>query len=65
MDLEGHTHKDIEIFRSMDVGGYKHNYEGFYEKSIYKTFRNRKTTTTQCAYVSLMRILKFLLFLYW
>ena len=30
MDLEGHTHK------IMDAGGYRHNYEGFYEKTSYQ-----------------------------
>ena len=29
MNLKGHTHK---VF---DVGGYRHNYEGFYFKKIY------------------------------
>ena len=28
MDLEGHT------IKSMDFGGYRHNYEGFYEKNL-------------------------------
>ena len=33
----------------MDVGGYRHNYEGFYKKSTYQISINReRTTTTQC-----------------
>ena len=35
MDLEGHTH------RSMDIGRYKYNYEGFYKKIIYQMSINR------------------------
>ena len=35
IDLEGNTHKP------MDVGRYRHNYEGFYEKSTYQMFINR------------------------
>ena len=55
MDLEGHT---------MDVGGYRHNYEGFYEKNSYQMSINReRTTTTQGAHAGLMEILSFLLFL--
>ena len=27
--------------RSMDVGGYRHNYEGFYEKTSYQMFINK------------------------
>ena len=30
----------------MDVGGYKHNYEGFYEKTSYQISINREKTTT-------------------
>ena len=60
MDLAGHTHK------VMNVGGYKHNYEGFYEKLTYQMSINRgRTTTTQGAHASPMRILSFLLFLSW
>ena len=48
----------------MDVGGYRHNYEGFYEKSSYQMPINReRTTTTEGAHASLMGILYFLLFL--
>ena len=58
MDLEGHTHK------VMDVGGYRHNYEGFYEKTSYQMSINRgRTTTTKGAHASLVGILSFLLFL--
>ena len=50
----------------MDVGGYRHNYEDFYEKSIYQISINReRKTTTQGAHASLMGILSFLLFLSW
>ena len=35
MDIKGHTHK---VF---DVGGYRHNYEGFYEKTAYQMSINR------------------------
>ena len=27
--------------RSMDIGGYRHNYEGFYEKSTYQISINK------------------------
>ena len=36
----------IIYIRSMDVGGYSHNYEGFYEKSIYQMCTNKRKTTT-------------------
>ena len=50
----------------MDVGGYRHNYEGFYEKTSYQMSINRgRTTTTQCDHASLVGILSFLLFLSW
>ena len=50
----------------MDVGGYRHNYEGFYEKSTCQMFKNRdKTTTTLGAHARLVRILSFILFLSW
>ena len=59
MNLEGHTH-----IRSKDVGGYRCNYEGFYEKTSYQMSINRgRTTTTECAHVSLVGIISFLLFL--
>ena len=31
----------------MDAGGYKHNYEGFYEKFTYQMSINRGITTTR------------------
>ena len=40
MDLE------VAYIRSIDVGGYKYNYVGFYEKFIYKISMNRVRTTT-------------------
>ena len=40
MDIEGHTQ------RSMDVGGYRHNYEGFYKKISYQMSINRGRMTT-------------------
>ena len=47
---------------SIDVGGYRHNDESFYETFIYQMSINRaRTTKTQGAHVSLMRILSFLL----
>ena len=47
----------------MDVGGCRHNYEGFYEKTSYQMSKNRKrTTTTQGAHARLVGILSFLLF---
>ena len=52
--------------RFMDVGGYRHNYEGFYEKTSYQMSINRgSTTTTKGAHASLVGILSFLLFLSW
>ena len=48
----------------MDVGGYRHNYEGFYEKTSFQMSINRgRTTTTEGAHASLVRILYILLFL--
>ena len=50
----------------MDVGRYRHNYEGFYEKTSYQMFINRgRTTTTEGAHASLVGILPFLPFLSW
>ena len=47
----------------MDVGGYRHNYEGFYDKTLYQMFINwERMTITQGAHASLVRILSFLLF---
>ena len=48
----------------MDVGGYRHNYEDFYEKTLFQISINREgTTTTEGAHASLVGILSFLLFL--
>ena len=34
----------------MDVGGYRHNYEGFYEKTSYQmSINNERTSTTKGA----------------
>ena len=42
----------------MDVGRYRHNYEGFYEKTSYEISINReRTISTQGAHASLVRIL--------
>ena len=42
----------------MDVGGYRHNYEGFYEKTSFQMSINRgRTTTTKGAHASLVGIL--------
>ena len=61
MDLEVYTHRVI-----MHVGGYRHNYEGFYEKTLYQMSINRgRTTTTQGAHASLVGIISILLFLSW
>ena len=50
----------------MDVGGYRHNYEGFYEKtSLQMSISRERTTTTEGAHASLVGILSFLLFLSW
>ena len=50
----------------MDVGRYRHNLEGFDEKSTYQMSINRqRTITTNDAHASLERILSFLLFLSW
>ena len=55
MDLDGHT------LRSMNVDGYRHNYEGFYDKSTYQKSINReRTTIIEGAHVSIMRILSFI-----
>ena len=38
----------------MDVGGYRHNYEGFYEKSTYQMSINKeRMATTEGAHASL------------
>ena len=56
----------VTHIRFMDVGGYRHNYEGFYEKTSFQMFINRgRTTTTEGAHASLVGILSFLLFLSW
>ena len=59
---------DLEVthVRSMDVGGYKHNYKGFYKKSTYQMsiYRGRMTTN-KGSHASLMEILSFLFFLSW
>ena len=39
MDLEGHKNK------VMDVGGYIHNYQGFYKKFTYQMSINTERTT--------------------
>ena len=58
MNLEGHTHKVYGCC------GYKHNYEGFYEKTSYQIYKNReRTTITLGAHASLVGILSFILFL--
>ena len=50
----------------MDVGGYRHNYEGFYEKTSFQMSINKgRTTTTEGAHATLVGILSFLLFLSW
>ena len=60
IDLEGHTHKVHDIDR------YRHIYEDFYEKSIYRASINRgRTITAQGAHAGLLRILSFLLFRSW
>ena len=52
--------------KSMDVGGYRHKHEGFYEKTLYQMSINKeRTNTTQGADASLLRIISFLLFLSW
>ena len=44
----------------MDVGGYRHNYEGFNEKHSYQMSINRgRMTTTKGANASLVGILSF------
>ena len=53
----------VTHIRSIDVGGYRHNYEDFYEKTSYQMSINRgRTTRTQGAHASLVRILSILLF---
>ena len=48
--------------RYIDVGGYRYNYEGFYEKSTYQMSINRvRMITTQGAHTTIVRILSFLL----
>ena len=49
----------------MDVGGYRHNYDGFYGKTSYQMSINRgRMTTTKGAHASLVEILSILLFLF-
>ena len=48
----------------MDVGGYRHNYEGFYEKTSYQmSINSGRMITTRGAHASLVRIISFLLFI--
>ena len=53
--------------RSMDIGGYKYNYNGFYkQKSTYQMPINKgRITKIQGARVSLVRIFSFFLFFSW
>ena len=45
----------VTYIRSIDVGVYRHNYEGFYEKTSYQMSINRgRMTTNQGAYASLV-----------
>ena len=54
----------VTHMRSTDVGRYRYNYDGFYEKSIHQMSINReRMLTTKGVYTSLMKILSFLLFL--
>ena len=47
----------------MDVGGYRHNYEGFYEKTSYQMSINRgRTTTTKGAHAALWEFSPFFSF---
>ena len=56
----------VTHIRFMDVGGHRHNYEGFYEKISFQMSINRgRTTTIEGVHASLVRILSFLLFLSW
>ena len=49
--------------RSIDVGGYKYNDEGFYEKFTYQMYINReRMIITQGAHACIVRIISFLLF---
>ena len=51
--------------RSIDVGRYRHNYEGFYEKFAYQIHINGgRTTTTQGAYARLLGILSFFIYIF-
>ena len=55
---------DLEVthIRSMDVGRYIHNYEGFYEKFTYQMCINKgRMITPKGAHASLVGILSFLL----
>ena len=56
--------KRVTQIRSINVGGYRHNYEDFYKKSIYQISISReRMTTAEGAHASLVGILSFLLFL--
>ena len=35
----------VTHIRSLDIGGYRHNNKGFYEKFIFTNYINRKRTT--------------------
>ena len=50
MDIEGYTHK------SMNIGGYKHDFEGFCEKFTYLISKNkRRMRTPKCTYAKFVR----------
>ena len=52
----------VTHIRFIDVGGYRHNYEGFHKKPSYQKSINRgRTSTTQGAHASLEGIISFLL----
>ena len=56
----------VTNIRSISVGGYKHNFEGFYKNFTYPIFINKeRMTTTQGVHANLIETLPFLLVLSW
>ena len=56
----------VKHIRSIYVGTYRHNNEGFHEKIIYQMSINKeRMNTTQDAHASLVEILSLVLFISW
>ena len=56
----------ITLIRSIDICRFRHNYKDFYQNFVYRISINmERATTSQSAHTSLLRILSFIIFLFW